>query len=60
MGSGSASVRLRPAKYHICIIVTIYVSHSPDVFSKGIWPEIHQIDGPESKELAESLPAIAL
>ena len=34
----------------------------PDVFSNGIWPEIHQIHDhdPELKELAESLPLIAL
>ena len=36
------------------------VSHSLDVFSKGVWPEIHQIDDPELKELADSLPSIAL
>ena len=29
-------------------------------FSKGVWPEIHQIDDPELKELAELLPLIAL
>jgi hypothetical protein len=32
----------------------------PDVFSNGIWPEIHQIHDPELKELADSLPSIAL
>ena len=36
------------------------MSPSPDVFSKGLWPEIRQIDDPELKELAESLPTIAL
>ena len=32
----------------------------PDVFSNGIWPEIGQIHDPELKELAKSLPMIAL
>ena len=32
----------------------------PDVFSKGIWPEVYQIDGPDLKSLAKALPAIAL
>ena len=45
--------------FHNPIIVSV-VSHFPDVFSKGIWPKIHQIDDPELKELAESLPLIAL
>ena len=36
------------------------MSPSPDVFSKGVWPEIRQIDDPKLKELAESLLAITL
>ena len=31
-----------------------------DVFSNGIWPEIGQIHDPNLKELAESLPMVAL
>ena len=31
-----------------------------DIFGHGIWPEIHPIQDPELKDLAESLPAIVL
>ena len=37
-----------------------FLIYFPDVFLNGIWPEIDQIHDPELKELAESLPLIAL
>ena len=32
----------------------------PDVFEKGVWPELQDIQDPELKDLAESLPLIVL
>ena len=34
---------------HDPIIVSV-VSHFPDVFSKGVWPEIYQLDDLELNE----------
>ena len=42
----------------LSLLINLYIL--PDVFSHGIWPEIKDIQDPELRDLAESLPLVVL